>query len=301
MTAPTPPPRPAPPARATPAAPSPEHARLTAVLRDLKQRTGLSLAALARQTTYSKSSWERYLNGKALPPRQAVVDLCRLAREPQGRCLALWDIAESQWSGRAAEAPAKTAGSASSGPRPPSPPDGTGRAGKKSVALVVLASVCAVAVGSVAAVLFLLPRREFPPRSSLSASPPAVGPRCRAAGCEGKDPMQLGCAVGLITLASYRTATGARVELRYHPGCEAGWARMWHTRVGDRLRVSAGGAARSAEAKDTIDTSSYVYTPMAATRPGAVLHACFRPVRDGRTECFDGRVPLGVPHPEATG
>lgn len=88
-----------------PSAPSPEHARLTAALRELKQRTGLSLLGLEQRTTYSKSSWERYLNGRTLPPRQAVQDLCRLAREPDGRCLALWEIAESDWSGRAAPAP----------------------------------------------------------------------------------------------------------------------------------------------------------------------------------------------------
>ncbi|MCU8595283.1 helix-turn-helix domain-containing protein, partial [Streptomyces sp. A13(2022)] len=78
-----------------------EHTRLVAALRELKAGSGLSLAALAERTPYSKSSWERYLNGKSLPPRQAVRDLCRLANEPDGRLLALWEIAESRWSGRA--------------------------------------------------------------------------------------------------------------------------------------------------------------------------------------------------------
>ncbi|WP_256090352.1 helix-turn-helix domain-containing protein, partial [Actinacidiphila rubida] len=41
-------------------------------LRVLTDRTGLSLSALAHRTPYSKSSWERYLNGKALPPQHAV-------------------------------------------------------------------------------------------------------------------------------------------------------------------------------------------------------------------------------------
>ncbi|PZG99990.1 XRE family transcriptional regulator [Streptomyces sp. NTH33] len=300
---------PTPPARATPSAPSPEQARLTAALRELRQRTGLSLAALAQRTTYSKSSWDRYLNGRTLPPRRAVEDLCRLAREPAGRCLALWEIAEAEWSGRAAKAPADTAAVASpdtpSSPSPlPSPeeiPEETGRAGKKSVALAVLASVCAVVVGSVAAALLLLPRQDVPPRPPLSASPPVAGPRCRAATCEGKDPMQLGCAVGLDTLASYRTATGARMELRYHEGCGAGWARMWRTRIGDRLDMTAGGPTRSAEVRDDIDTESYVYTPMTAAHPGAVLHACLRPAEGGRPECFDGRVQRARPHPTAPG
>ncbi|MCZ9342799.1 helix-turn-helix domain-containing protein, partial [Streptomyces sp. TRM76130] len=58
---------------------STEQTRLTAALRELRARTGLSLAALAERTAYSKSSWERYLNGKILPPRQAVRELCRIA------------------------------------------------------------------------------------------------------------------------------------------------------------------------------------------------------------------------------
>ena len=74
---------------------TPEQARLAAALRELRARTGLSLAALAAKTAFSKSSWERYLNGRTLPPHTAVQELCRLAGEPDGRCLALWEIAES--------------------------------------------------------------------------------------------------------------------------------------------------------------------------------------------------------------
>ena len=73
---------------------------LAAGLRELRGRTGLSLAGLAARTPYSKSSWERYLNGKKLPPRDAVEALCRLAEEPAGRLLALWELADADWSGR---------------------------------------------------------------------------------------------------------------------------------------------------------------------------------------------------------
>ncbi|MCX5257068.1 XRE family transcriptional regulator [Streptomyces canus] len=80
----------------TAGAPSPPGARLAAVLQQLRQRTGLSLAQLANGTTYSKSSWERYLNGKSLPPRSAVKELCRLADEPADHALALLDIARTE-------------------------------------------------------------------------------------------------------------------------------------------------------------------------------------------------------------
>jgi len=271
--------------RPTRATPSPEHARLAAALRELKQRTGLSLAGLAQRTAYSRSSWERYLNGKTLPPRQAVKDLCRLAREPQGRCLALWEIAEAQWSGRATQAAAAPADT-STDTASPSPQE-AGRAGVRGVTVAVLASLSAVAVGSVAVAVLLLPYEDGVSRSS---SPPASGPRCRGAACEGRSPMHMGCGAGPITLASYRTATGARMELRFNARCRAGWARMWDTRVGDRLEVTADGRTRSAEVMDAVDAEAYVYTAMTEARPGTVLRVCFRPAQDGRTECFDGRV-----------
>ncbi|MFC9292051.1 helix-turn-helix domain-containing protein, partial [Streptomyces sp. NPDC057052] len=84
--------------------PSPGGERLAAALRESRRRTGLSLAGLAARTAYSKSSWERYLNGRTLPPRSAVQELCRLAGEPDGRCLALWEIAKSESGGRPKEA-----------------------------------------------------------------------------------------------------------------------------------------------------------------------------------------------------
>ncbi|MDJ1135989.1 helix-turn-helix domain-containing protein [Streptomyces iconiensis] len=80
----------------------PECVRLAEALRELRARSGLSLAALSSRTAYSKSSWERYLNGKTLPPRHAVVALCQVARAPAGRPLALWELAEAVWSGRGA-------------------------------------------------------------------------------------------------------------------------------------------------------------------------------------------------------
>jgi hypothetical protein len=77
---------------------------------------------------------------------------------------------------------------------------------------------------------------------------------------------------------------------------------MWHTRIGDRLAVTAGGPTRSATVRDGLDAASYVYTPMTAARPGTVLRACFRPADGGGTECFTGRVRPGPPHtPPAAG
>ncbi|BDM69640.1 hypothetical protein HEK616_31270 [Streptomyces nigrescens] len=73
---------------------------LVVELRALKERTGLSLTALARRTPHSKSSWERYLNGKALPSQHAVTSLGKLADADPARLLALWELANTAWHDR---------------------------------------------------------------------------------------------------------------------------------------------------------------------------------------------------------
>ncbi|MEV3968615.1 helix-turn-helix transcriptional regulator [Streptomyces sp. NPDC050698] len=74
-----------------------EGRHLVEQLRALKDRTGLSLAELARRTAYSKSSWQRYLSGAKQPPSGAVQALCRVAGADQARLLALWDLADRTW------------------------------------------------------------------------------------------------------------------------------------------------------------------------------------------------------------
>ncbi|NYI08315.1 helix-turn-helix domain-containing protein [Allostreptomyces psammosilenae] len=62
-------------------------------LRRLRARSGLTLTALAERTPYSKSSWERYLNGKNLPPRQAVASFAQAVGVRPDRLLVLWELA----------------------------------------------------------------------------------------------------------------------------------------------------------------------------------------------------------------
>ncbi|MCX5448705.1 peptidoglycan-binding protein [Streptomyces libani] len=72
--------------------------QLVVQLRRLKDHSGLSLVALAARTSYSKSSWERYLNGKKLPPAGAVEALGRLCGADVPRLLALHEVAAQAWS-----------------------------------------------------------------------------------------------------------------------------------------------------------------------------------------------------------
>ncbi|MFF8034824.1 MULTISPECIES: DUF2690 domain-containing protein [unclassified Streptomyces] len=302
-----------------------EQTRLTAGLRELRARTGLSLAALAARTAYSKSSWERYLNGKAMPPRQAVRELCRVAGEPDARLVALWEIAESEWSGRAgglagglAPASAAARGAAPipapvptsvpapvpapvSAPAPASAPGpvpaGSGpRRGRHRLSrgglMLVLASVYAVIAGGAALTVLLLPHHDAGAgERHPSSSPYVLLPRCHGAGCEGRDPIRMVCGVAPDTLATHRTATGAHVELRHSEECGASWARMWGARIGDRVDVTAAGRVHEARAVDKVDADTYVYTVMVAARPGDTVRTCFRPAAAaGERECFDARV-----------
>ncbi|MEV8016550.1 helix-turn-helix transcriptional regulator [Streptomyces sp. NPDC086554] len=88
----------------------PEVRHFVEQLRLLKDRTGLSLVALGKETAYSKSSWQRYLNAQQPPPRQAVTALCRVAQEDSERFCARWELAVRVW-------PRGGAGGADSAPR----------------------------------------------------------------------------------------------------------------------------------------------------------------------------------------
>src|SRR5262245_16371447 len=77
------------------ATPTPADESPAAELRELKERTGLSLAALAARTPYSKSAWHRYLSGAKRPPRPAVEALARLAGADPAAVLALCEAVEA--------------------------------------------------------------------------------------------------------------------------------------------------------------------------------------------------------------
>ncbi|MEU3610713.1 DUF2690 domain-containing protein [Streptomyces sp. NPDC006872] len=292
---------------------SPGGARLTAALKELKDRTGLSLARLAAETTFSKSSWERYLNGRSLPPRQAVQELCRLAGEPDGRCLALWEIAKSEESGRPKDPPrtppqpspplppplpSPSPSPSPSEPPAPSPspeesaPVPVGHRG--AAAAAILASVCAVVFGAVALTLVLLPEKNPAPRPSATRS--TGGPQCRATTCEGKKPAAMNCAGSPDTLAEHVTATGASIQLRYSRVCGTSWARMWGARIGDRIESGAAASAgrpHTARVENKVEADTYVTTGMTATVLGTVVEACFLPVAGGAKECFEARAAHG--------
>ncbi|MDG4865525.1 peptidoglycan-binding protein [Streptomyces sp. T-3] len=83
--------------------------QLVVQLRRLKDHSGLSLASLAAKTAYSRSSWERYLNGKLPVPRDAVGELARVCGAEPTRLLVLHEVAEEA-RGRGDSEPAEVQG-----------------------------------------------------------------------------------------------------------------------------------------------------------------------------------------------
>ena len=69
--------------RALPDELDPQVREFAGQLRRLVDRSGLSIAAVADRTGYSKTSWERYLNGRLLAPKGAIVALAET--EPVNR------------------------------------------------------------------------------------------------------------------------------------------------------------------------------------------------------------------------
>ncbi|MEU5182297.1 helix-turn-helix domain-containing protein [Streptomyces longwoodensis] len=310
----------------TRSAPSPPGARLAAVLRELKDRTGLSLAQLADATTFSKSSWQRYLNGGSLPPRSAVVELCRLAGEPADRPLALLDIArtdrtshdpepatteppvppvpQGSLAGEGTGSPPETAppataptdttasGTALTAPAPAdtAPTHPASAPHRRTTLLTALASLLALTLALGALVLLHLPpphRDQAQPAPTPAAS--TTGPLCRHRSCQGKDPLTTRCGAGPETLAEHETATGAWIQIRYNPVCEASWARMWGADLGDRVEFRAGGTdgrVHGARVTNRTEADTYVHTLMSVVDLRTSLQACFVPAVGGPKECF---------------
>ncbi len=76
----------------------PEVREFAEQLRRLVDRSGLSLAAVADRTGYSKTSWERYLNGRLLAPKGAIVALAEVTGTSPIHLTTMWELAERAWS-----------------------------------------------------------------------------------------------------------------------------------------------------------------------------------------------------------
>ncbi|MEU6777259.1 XRE family transcriptional regulator [Streptomyces sp. NPDC046759] len=200
-----------------PQAPTTPDEPLVVGLRELKDRTGLSLAALAARTPYSKSAWHRYLSGGTPPPRPAVEALCRLAGADPAAVLTLWE---------AAETPPPSAAPEAAGPRrrlgrlAPWPPGRLPSWLPSWLPLSVLA-LCGAATAVAAAAVALSAR----PGTAPAAQTLSAAPRCHGRTCQGELPDASACARDARTTS---TVTGPvyTVRLHYSPACRTAWSEV---------------------------------------------------------------------------
>jgi hypothetical protein len=142
--------------------------RMVVSLRTVKDEAGLSTTALAGKTPYSRSAWDRYLNGRAFPPRGAVAALVRVAGADEARLLAEWELADS------ARTAAVPAGSAPPLDGPEVPADATGGsaagAGGRRRWGVVAAGVVVIAAAVVVGAMWLTGGDQPAPRAASAAT-----------------------------------------------------------------------------------------------------------------------------------
>jgi hypothetical protein len=145
-----------------------------------------------------------------------------------------------------------------------------------AVVLVVAGVLVSVALGGAGG----RPRAD---RSGPASSPV---PGCRGSGCEGRDPEL--CDPSGRDVASHSAPWGAWVKIRYSRTCGAVWAVVWHSKVGDQLRISVspGDSAPRKVVIQEFDTERMVPTPMAATRRVKGARACLVSVSSHREMCF---------------
>ncbi|MFJ9931113.1 helix-turn-helix domain-containing protein [Streptomyces misionensis] len=273
-------------------------ASLVVGLRELKDRSGLTLAELADLTALSKSSWERYLNGKQFPPRHAVEALCLVVRSPDAGLVDRWTRAEAVWSEREQDVALPRGVLPASTGHTPDEPQAPGPAPRRWVrpvrGFLLTASeritkrpfVTALGV-SLASAAMIVPAALYHVSHQTVPEPHALPPICRLKSCAGRDPRTTACE-DPETLASHTAADGTRLDLRLSPGCQAGWLRTRPTHTGFRIEISAPGERpRSTTANRSSSAESLVTTPMIAAPHPSRLRACYYPSADqpGR-ECF---------------
>jgi transcriptional regulator with XRE-family HTH domain len=272
-------------------------ALLAAELRRLKEKSGLSYGRLADKTHYSRSSWERFLNGKQLPTAVALEGFAAVMQTDADFLLGLLERATE------AEAPAEAKESAGAGP---SPAVRDWKPGARGVGLVVVGAL----VGSLATAVVLgtgmVGGNAATSRPPGPAGASSVGgatlsqqsrpstqnarPGCSEDTCLRRDPQAMDCQWDATT-ARETWLRGMHIELRYSAACGSVWGRVESGAVGDSVTIKDKyGLGLSATIRVDRDT----YTGMLAVTseaPPATVTVCGTIPKYHARECSpDGTV-----------
>ncbi|MEV5971035.1 DUF2690 domain-containing protein [Streptomyces sp. NPDC051921] len=253
----------------------------------LKKASGASFAQLSEKTHYAKSSWERWVNGKQFPPRDAVESLAKLCETDPAPLLALWDEEDARRTAPGAEAPpagtdegADATAAEEAGPAPR-----RRRTLWGALAIAALLVAGAVTYGVVA----LSGSGEEPAaRPKPTAKVPAARTGCTLTGCEGRDPKKMNCGADAVTVRTGSIPKDLVIELRYSRACKAAWGRISFAEVGATVVVNNSDGAAQA---DVVHFDRDVYTPLIAAPDDSSVWACASLPKSGEPSCTGDFVP----------
>ncbi|MFF3603095.1 DUF2690 domain-containing protein [Streptomyces sp. NPDC002463] len=259
---------------------------LASELLALKKASGSSFVQLSEKTHYAKSSWERWVNGKQFPPRDAVERLALLCGTDPAPLLALWAEEEAR---RAAPEP-EAGAEAGAGVEP------EGRAGSWTAVFrrrrVLWASVVLAVLLVAGAVSYsaLSGSGEPPaaprPQPVVTVAGPATG--CTLTHCEGRDPKKMNCGADAVTVRTGSIPKDLVIELRYSRACRAAWGRISFAQVGATVVVNNSDGAAQA---DVVHFDRDVYTPLIAAPDDGSVWVCAALPKNGPRSCTGRFIP----------
>ena len=262
----------------------------------LKKASGASFAQLSEKTHYAKSSWERWVNGKQFPPRDAVESLAKLCETDPAPLLALWDDEDARRTAPETEAPTAqepaapepdaTDAEATETAAPGSAKPRSRRTLWGSVALAVLLVAGAATYAAVALSRADEPSAAPPPKPKAKVGVPATG--CTLTACEGRDPKKMNCGADAVTVRTGSIPKDLVIELRYSHACQAAWGRISFAQVGDTVVVNNSDGAAQA---DVVHYDRDVYTPLIAAPDDGQVWACASVKKNPKPTCTGPFVP----------
>lgn len=263
----------------------------------LKKASGASFARLSQKTHYAKSSWERWVNGKQFPPRDAVESLARLCGTDPGPLLALWDTEDARRTAPAPDsapdpAPALASDSEEAEEAEPEAGESAGatapaEAGESAAAEESpvparrnrrtlwgsLAAAALLVAGAGVYTVAALSGEDKPPAPKPTPVVKVAGPAagCTLAACEGRDPKKMNCGADAVTVRTGSIPPDLVIELRYSGACKAAWGRISFAEVGATVLVNNSDGAAQA---DVVHYDRDVYTPLIAAPDHGSVFAC---------------------------
>ncbi|MFE5594005.1 DUF2690 domain-containing protein [Streptomyces sp. NPDC056549] len=261
----------------------------------LKKASGSSFVQLSEKTHYAKSSWERWVNGKQFPPRDAVERLARLCGTDPAPLLALWaeeDARRSAAPESEGGAEAGAEGEAEDGVEDGAevaPEAGAAATRRRRVlwASVVLAVLLVAGAISYAALSGSGEPPAAPrPKPVVTVAGPATG--CTLTACEGRDPKKMNCGADAVTVRTGSIPKDLVIELRYSRACKAAWGRISFAQVGATVVVNNSDGAAQA---DVVHFDRDVYTPLIAAPDDGSVWVCAALPKDVRRSCTGRFIP----------